>query len=102
MAFSVIIENAAGQEIERCWRIGSEDYLVQESEDDFPLLSNLNLASYDVFSSKQGIALAEELLRLVGKVRDAADRSFLERIAELAKLISVRGGWTITFTPFSR
>ena len=102
MAFSVVIEDAAGQEIERCWRLGNENYLLQKSEDEFPLLSNLNLASYDVFGSMQGKALSDELSRLVCKIRDEADRTYLERIAEMAKLISAKEGWTITFTPFSR
>lgn len=49
-----IIEDENKREIERCWRLGNDKYLLQQSEDEFPLLSNLNLSSYDVFSSIQG------------------------------------------------
>ena len=102
MSFSIIVEDADRREIERCWRLGNENYLVQKSADDFPLLSNLNLASYDVFSSTQGLILSKELLLLKDQVADESDRSFLGRIGELAEMISDLEGWTITFTPFSR
>lgn len=102
MAISVIIEDQSKLEIERCWRLGNDEYLLQQSDDEFPLLSNLNLYSYDVFGSMQGESLSEELMKVANSARNPADRMHLERIAQMANLIAKKEGWTITFTPFSK
>ena len=101
MSFTAIIEDSAGQEIARCTRLGNERYLVRKDKN-FPLLSNLNLASYDVFSSGQASALRDELLLLRDELDNGKERAHVEELAQLAQTSSEIGGSTITFTPFSR
>ena len=102
MSFTMIIEDEEGRELVRRSHSGNENYLMRDDEEQFPLLSNLNLASYDVFSCKQAPTLSREL-RLVGSGLDSADdRDHSEDLAHLVETLGAIEGATITFTPFKK
>lgn len=60
------------------------------------------LAVYRVSRSIQDESLSEEIMKVANIASNTADQMYLERIAQMANLISTKEGWTITFTPFSR
>jgi hypothetical protein len=99
--FTVILEDKSGKELLRFSRIGNESYLLRQGRD-FPLLSQLDSSSYDVFSGEQAGQLHKELLSLLGSLRDANERQHVQDLAQLALRAANVAGSRITVTPFSK
>jgi len=99
--YTVILEDRTGKELARCRRPGNERYLVRR-DPRFPLLFNLDMLSYDVFSQSDATQLHAELLALIDGLQDDADRGHVREIAQLAFRAANLEGATITFTPFSQ
>ena len=102
MSFAMIIEDKDGRELIRCSHPGNEHYLMRDDEEMFPLLSNLNLVSYDVFSSEQAVTLSQELHRAGEALGNPSDREHIEELASLIETLGTLEGATITFTPFEK
>ena len=100
MTFTVILEDSSDKELARCSHAGNEKYLMR-SGDAYPILSQPDLHSYDVFSHSQATQLHVELLSLLAELHNAEDREHVQELARLALRAANMKGATITFTPFS-
>lgn len=98
---TVILEDKSGKELLRFSRIGNERYLLREGAD-FPLLSQLDSSSYDVFSQTQAGQLHKELLSVLSSLRDGGERQHVQDLAQLALRAANVAGARITVTPFTK
>lgn len=99
--FTVILEDKSGKELLRFGRIGNERYLVREGAE-YPLLSQLDVSSYDVFSQAQAGQLHKELLSVLSSLHDVNERQHVQDLAQLALRAANVTGARITVTPFTR
>lgn len=98
MSFTIILEDAASRTLATASFPGNEGVLCQDDEATFPLLSRLDMASYDTFASTEMNALLAELARLMPE--SEAMRRHIEEIGGLAEKCRATARTTLTFTPF--
>ena len=99
--FTVILQDRTGKELARHRREGNEKFLLRNDRR-FPILSQLDVASYDVFSQEQASLLHVELLEIYKGLVEGADRDHVADLLEMVFRASNLDGATITFTPFSK
>jgi hypothetical protein len=99
--FTVILEDASTRELLRSSLLGNEKFLLRKG-DEFPILSQLDLSSYDVFSQSQASQLHRELNAVLLLVEDKEQRAHLQELMRLAIRGSNTEGSRIVFTPFSK
>ncbi len=90
----VILESSAGKVVE-IGREGNEAYLCQSDESRFPLLSQLDNCSYDVFDHT-------DMPQLLTELHDLAPDDFdhIREIISLAVRCRDEPGNVLSFTPF--
>lgn len=94
---TVILESPGGELLARCSMVGNERCLFREGET-FPLLSELDGASYDLFGSSQMSGLVQELT-LIREETEAA-RRHIDELIQLALRCGKQDGACLSFTPF--
>lgn len=99
IVFTIILRDQAGRELARRAREGNERYLVRDQKE-FPILSELDMFSYDVFSQADAAQLHGELLALHRGLDEGADRDHVKDLIELAFRAANTEGATLVFTPF--
>lgn len=87
-------------EIDRYKFKNGDKILITDDTLRFPLLSELSLYSYDVFSSHRMEQLVLELIELRDDMVDNSIKKEIEAIISLAKKCSENKNSTLTFTPF--
>jgi len=101
MPHTIIIRDENQCEVERYTRAGNEAYLMQTCEKSYPLLSELDTNSYDVFSHEDSAVLINEIMSVAANLTDMSAQAYLKRVCNMLEMVVDRSGWTITFTPFS-
>lgn len=96
---TIILENSK-TELDRFRFERGDEILINDDNLRFPLLSELSLYSYDVFSSKQMEQLISELNDIKENIIKNNFKDDIEAIILLAKKCSKNKNYTLTFTPF--
>lgn len=97
---TIILENREGMVFHSVSFPGNEQYLIRDEEETkFPLLSELDEFSYDVFSSTDMVELITEL-RQVRETVAEADQTHIDEIIAMAFRCRDDKTLVLSFTPF--
>lgn len=97
---TVILLNGLDEEIERVYSNGNEKYLFGLNSDIYPMLSQLDDNSYDVFSGDNARRVYKELLILTKNINCIECQKHLNELCRLAKIATNDKGKILMFTPF--
>lgn len=98
MTFIIILEDATSRSLATASFAGNERVLCQDDEALFPLLSRLDVSSYDTFSETEMSELMAELALLEPESEEM--RKHIEDIRGLAEKCRTTAGTALSFTPF--
>jgi len=99
--FTVILEDKSGKELLRFGRAGHERYLVREGAE-YPLLSQLDVSSYGVFSQAQARQLHSEFSSILNSLHDVNERQHVQDLVQLALRAANVTDARVTFSPFTK
>ena len=93
-------KNKLSKETDRAFSEGNEKYLLSLDNVSYPLLSELDENSYDVFSSKLAKSIHAELLNLRSCIGCKDAREHINELCRLAFKAANESGAMLVFTPF--
>jgi len=97
---TVVLKNKLSRETDRAFSEGNEKYLLSLDSASYPLLSELDENSYDVFSSEQAESIHSELLNLRSSIHCKDAREHISELSRLAFRAANESGAMLVFTPF--